>query len=434
MIQDLGEHVFDNAFRPETAGPDDWVLSYRGRTCLMAERDGVLSFPRVRDLGLDASGLTYLFRVDEERFFLPEGSVEAPEGFAYEKVFRLRFAGPRYRAYAAVAGLSLANWYEASRFCGRCGHATEVSPVSREKVCPSCGNVIYPRIQPAVICGVTWGDRILLTKYAGREYTHFALVAGFNEIGETLEETCHREVMEEVGLRICNLRYYKDQPWPFTDTLLVGFFAELDGGPDIELDHHELKLGTWVSRDELPDHLEDTSSLTNEMILRFQQGLPWEGQASGGMASAGQGDASGPEEAAGAPADEVPAAEGGVDADDGSLPPVTFDQGNLDLEPEGDAPAVTLRRESTGEAFPLSLPCVIGRGVRATCRIAGNDAISREHAELFRSEGHVLLRDLGSVNHSSLDGRRLDAYEQVEVHDGSRLTLADEDFSVGVEG
>lgn len=431
MIQDLGDHVFDNAYRPVKAGPDGWVLSYRGRTCLMAERGNGLVFPRVGELGLDPAGLTYLFRVDDEEFFLPARPVGAPEGFAYTKVFRLRFAEPRYRAYAAVAGLSLANWYAASRFCGRCGHATEPSPVSREKVCPSCGNVIYPRIQPAVICGVTWGDRILLTKYAAREYSHFALVAGFNEIGETLEETCHREVMEEVGLRIKNLRYYKDQPWPFTDTLLAGFYAELDGGPDIEVDHQELKLGTWVSREELPDHLEDTSSLTNEMIMHFRNG--WDGGGSQlGEVSAGPSPA-GVEAACPASDESAPGGGGGEDAG-GSLPRSSFELGNLELEPEEPEAAVSLVRQATGETLALSLPCVIGRGSHATCRILGNDAISREHAEVFRSEGSVLVRDLGSVNRTRLDGTPLEAGDEVELKDGATLRLADEDFLVRIGG
>lgn len=277
VIQDLGDHVFDNAYEAgRLAGRDDWVLSYRGRTCLLAERGGEISFPRAGELGLAGDGrLTYLFRVDDERFFLPPEALEPAGDFGYAPIRSLRFAAPRYRAFAGMTGLSLANWYEGSRFCGRCGHRTEPSPVSREKVCPACGNVIYPRIQPAVICGVTWGDRILLTKYAGREYTHFALVAGFNEVGETLEGTCHREVMEEVGVRIRNLRYYKDQPWPLTDTILAGFYAELDGDPELVVDHHELKLGEWVAREDIPERLRDTSSLTNDMIMHFRN--EWDG-------------------------------------------------------------------------------------------------------------------------------------------------------------
>lgn len=439
MIQDIGEHVFDNSFRQVRASADSWVLSYVDDTCLMAERASGLAFPSVGELGLDPSELTYLFRVDDEEFFLPAHPLEGAEGFSYEKVYRLRFAEPRYRAYAAVAGLSLSRWYAASSYCGRCGHATEVSPVSREKVCPACGNVIYPRIQPAVICGVTWGDRILLTKYAGREYTHFALVAGFNEIGETLEETCHREVMEEVGLKIRNLRFYKDQPWPFTDTLLVGFFAELDSAPDIEVDHAELKLGTWVRREELPDHLEDTSSLTNEMIMFFRNG--WDAWAQGGRGSSGLDDAAAQARAAG-DADAPGASADGANTDgsgegvagpvadpEGRLPHAAFGRGNLELAQPEPEPSYALRRLSTGELLELSLPCVVGRGAAATCHVVGNDAISREHAELFYRDGQVVLRDLGAVNGTFVNGDELPARGEAELASGDAVRLADEDFT-----
>lgn len=455
MIQDIGEHAFDNSFRQVRASADSWVLSYADDTCLMAERASGLVFPRVGELGLDPSELTYLFRVDDEEFFLPACPLEGAEGFSYEKVYRLRFAEPRYRAYAAVAGLSLSRWYAASSYCGRCGHRTEVSPVSREKVCPACGNVIYPRIQPAVICGVTWGDRILLTKYAGREYTHFALVAGFNEIGETLEETCHREVMEEVGLRIRNLRFYKDQPWPFTDTLLVGFFAELDSAPDIEVDHSELKLGTWARRDELPDHLDDTSSLTNEMIMVFRDGYEARVGAEGAASSGKDGAPGGPAAASSpvgtpdgrpgpagdtpltgatvamdaipaAPARERPA--GGADPE-GRLPHDAFGRGNLELAVPQPETRFSLRRASTGETLELSLPCVVGRGAGATCHVVGNDAISREHAEVFRREGSVLLRDLGAVNGTFVNGVELPARGEAELDAGDVVRLADEDFT-----
>ena len=120
--------------------------------------------------------------------------------------------------------------------------------------------------------GVTNGNRLLMSKYANRDFKRYALIAGFAEIGETLEETVQREVMEEVGLKVKNLRYYKSQPWAFTDTLLTGFFAELDGEEEITLDEEELAMAEWFEREEIPVH-ERSRSLTNEMILGFKHGL-----------------------------------------------------------------------------------------------------------------------------------------------------------------
>ena len=115
------------------------------------------------------------------------------------------------------------------------------------------------------------GDRLLLTKYAGRGFSRYALVAGFAEIGESIEDTVRREVMEEVGLRLGELRFYKSQPWVFTDTLLMGFYARLDGPDTVRLQEDELSLAQWFSRDALPgDH--SAISLTGEMIEVFRAG------------------------------------------------------------------------------------------------------------------------------------------------------------------
>lgn len=129
----------------------------------------------------------------------------------------------------------------------------------------------FPKICPAVIVGVTDGNRILMSKYAGRTYKNYALIAGFTEIGETVEQTVAREVMEEVGLKVKNIRYYKSQPWAFTDTLLMGFYCDLDGADTITLDENELALAQWFDREDIPEVL-STESLTNEMILRFKNG------------------------------------------------------------------------------------------------------------------------------------------------------------------
>lgn len=136
--------------------------------------------------------------------------------------------------------------------------------------CPECHQMEYPKISPAVIIAVMDGSRLLLSKYADREYKKYALLAGFAEVGETLEETVRREVMEEVGLKVKNIRYYKSQPWSFTDTLLAGFFAELDGAAEITLDRQELAVAEWFEREELPVKYEDCS-LTNEMIIAFKE-------------------------------------------------------------------------------------------------------------------------------------------------------------------
>jgi NAD+ diphosphatase len=162
-------------------------------------------------------------------------------------------------------------WYRNNRFCGRCGTATEHDGKERMMRCPKCGNMIFPKISPAVIIAATDGDRLLLSKYAGRNFTRFALIAGYTEIGETLEQTVRREVMEEVGLRVKNIRYYKSQPWGVDGNVLMGFYCDLDGDDTIHIDENELAMAEFYDRHNLPAQ-DDGISLTREMIRVFQEG------------------------------------------------------------------------------------------------------------------------------------------------------------------
>ena len=135
--------------------------------------------------------------------------------------------------------------------------------------CPVCKSMEYPKLSPAVIIALTHKNRLLLSKYAGRTFKKYALLAGFVEIGETLEDTVKREVMEEVGLPVTNIRYYKSQPWSFSGTVLMGFFCDLEGDDEqITLDEHELSLAQWFDREDIPVS-PARDSLTNEMIMTF---------------------------------------------------------------------------------------------------------------------------------------------------------------------
>lgn len=289
MIQEIGpEHVFDNHFEPHLPAEGDYVLHYTAAGCLTrvthvggADADAgdsgeEIELPRLGDYPRCPDHMTYLFSLGPQRFFIAlDDSVTVPAGFAYESVNWLRRAEPQHLLFAAATGSQLDRWYRQNRFCGRCGHPTKLAPRSREIVCPECASIVYPKICPGVICAVTCCDgqdeRIVLTRYNGRTTALWALVAGFTEIGEPLEDTVRREVMEEVGLRVKNLRFYKSQPWSFTDTLLVGFWCEVDGDSTIAVDRSELKEARWFSRSEIPlERTGDRASLTGEMIERFR--------------------------------------------------------------------------------------------------------------------------------------------------------------------
>ena len=172
---------------------------------------------------------------------------------------------PNALALVSITGMHLNGWYEKTVFCGACAHKLIHDTKERMMRCPSCGNMIFPRINPAVIVAVTHEDKVLVTRYKDREYKNLALIAGFNEIGESLEETVRREVMEEAGIKVKNIKYYKSQPWGFADNILVGYFCEADGNTDIVMDEEELSMAKWIKRSEIPINTE-SFSLTWEMI------------------------------------------------------------------------------------------------------------------------------------------------------------------------
>ena len=282
MLQDLAFGNLDNAFAHKTAQPQDVVVCVKqGGILLKRMADDTLVLPTWQQVQTWSGGwskwqekpVQYIFNMQDTDYYLWMGeSGECPEeGFAYEQVQTIRQLQSKEICFAAMTAWHLYTWYAASRWCGRCGAATVHDEKERMMRCPSCGNMIFPRINPAVIIAVTDGDRLLLSKYAGRAYTRYALLAGFTEIGETLEETVSREVMEEVGLKVKNIRYYKSQPWGVAGNILMGFYCDLDGDDSIHIDENELSMAQWFPRNEIPAK-DDGISLTREMIRVFQEG------------------------------------------------------------------------------------------------------------------------------------------------------------------
>lgn len=292
MIQEIAPHQYDNSYKKREPKETDYVLCYNGREVLTT--DGEITFPTVSEISKTVEDarekLVYLFSVDEKAYYLlnhkTSGKMEVVDdvnmslskerihipGYDWKVIEFFRSAKPKYQAFAAVTGWQLERWYDTRRFCGHCGTPMEADGKERMLRCPKCGLMEFPKICPAVIIGVTHGNKILMSKYAGRTYKNYALLAGFNEIGESIEETVSREVMEEVGLKVKNIRYYKSQPWSFSDTLLMGFFCDLDGEEEIALDREELAMAEWFEREEMPVKREDLS-LTNDMMMAFKEGV-----------------------------------------------------------------------------------------------------------------------------------------------------------------
>ena len=283
MLQDLSYGKLENEFHNLQPNPEDLLICFQNNQILLKrEEDNAIVLPTIAETeawagawkAWYAEGFRYVFRMQEKNYFLWLGDLEENQyaDFSFEPMRMLRYKGVSSDLlFATFTAWHLYIWYRNNRFCGSCGSKTRHDTAERMLRCPDCGNMIFPRISPAVIVGVTDGDRLLMSKYAGRDYTHYALIAGYTEIGETLEQTVAREVLEEVGLKVKNIRYYKSQPWGIDGNILMGFYCDLDGDDTIHLDDKELSLAEWHVRGALPAK-DDQVTLTREMIRVFDEG------------------------------------------------------------------------------------------------------------------------------------------------------------------
>jgi NAD+ diphosphatase len=166
----------------------------------------------------------------------------------------------------ALAGRAtqLLDWRKNHRYCGHCATPTTVKAGEFAMSCPACGLLVYPRISPAVMVLIGRGDELLLARSPHFKPGVFSALAGFVEAGETLEQCAVREVREEVGVEIANLRYFKSQPWPFPDSLMLAFFADYAGGV-ITPDPSEIEAADWFPRSALP-LLPDPVSIARQLI------------------------------------------------------------------------------------------------------------------------------------------------------------------------
>lgn len=238
--------------RPERA----WWLVFRGTDLLVSSVPPVVvpSGPDLQCLKLELRRTLYLGSLGGTACFCGEADAQAvpPPGWAWQSL-RVLF-GDLDEPLFALAGraLQLLAWDRTHEFCGACATRTCARTAERSRECPACGLVVYPRLAPAVMCLVRRGQRELLLARSPRFAAGmYSALAGFVEPGETLEQCVDREVQEEVGLRVKNLRYFASQPWPFPHSLMIAFFAEHAGG-EIAIDQKEIEDAHWFDISGLP--------------------------------------------------------------------------------------------------------------------------------------------------------------------------------------
>lgn len=279
MIQDIFPYHLDNTFHNVAPVSSDCFFSFCGEKVLLRIRkDGGYALPTFQDLPCSIREVknwtVYLFSIDGRQIYLvqkQDAVVLKEKCLYYVSVQNLSSIFPEWAYFAGITALHLGRWYERNIYCGKCGNVMEKAGKQRALVCRKCGNTVYPAIAPVVMVAVTDEDKLLMTKYADRPLSQWVLISGFVEIGETLEEAAKREVFEETGIRIKDLQYFGSQPWGFSNSIIVGYTAELDGSDEIHLDTRELAMAAWHSRTDLPKELTDVS-ITYEMIESMRIG------------------------------------------------------------------------------------------------------------------------------------------------------------------
>jgi NAD+ diphosphatase len=181
-----------------------------------------------------------------------DANATAQPGYAFVPLRTLFGAWDESLLGIAARAVQIAEWARTHRFCGHCGSPMHLQAGERAFACPACGHTAYPRISPAMMVLVKKENAILLARHARSPTARFTALAGFLEAGETIEEAVHREVAEEVGLRVTNLRYFGSQSWPFPHSLMVAFTADYAGG-EIVIDEAEISEARWFGpADETP--------------------------------------------------------------------------------------------------------------------------------------------------------------------------------------
>lgn len=266
-----------NTFRasigsPEPAHQQGWWFVFSGYRLLVQRIEGKTTIPRAAPaeaLGIVSGAPIHIGTFQELPCYAAEmtAAPELPADLSFEEL-RSLFARIEAGLYeAALTGVHLVKWDQNCRFCSRCGQAMRWRTDVRAKECAACGRLDFPRVSPAMIVLIEKGDELLLARSPRFPGAFFSVLAGFIEPGESLESAVHREVMEETGIAVKNIRYFGSQPWPFPDSLMVGFTAEYESGA-ITIDHEEIAEAGWYRIDNLPE-LPGKLSIARQLIDWF---------------------------------------------------------------------------------------------------------------------------------------------------------------------
>jgi NAD+ diphosphatase len=248
---------FTSGFKPtENVDPSAFWFIFKDLNLLLNTQGDTLSIPETRDLGECRTHLVrqqFIGSLDDRQCFTADmgDGVPKKEGLEAKNLRSIFNTMDEEIIWAAGTANQLATWNRNHQYCGQCGASCENKQDERAKICPTCGLINYPRLSPAVIVAVLRENKILLARNSRFRLPFYSVLAGFVEPGETLEACVAREIQEEVGITVKNIRYFGSQPWPFPDSLMVGFVADYADG-EIKVDDAEITEADWFTPEDLP--------------------------------------------------------------------------------------------------------------------------------------------------------------------------------------
>jgi len=269
-------------FLPSHIEPDDadhgdaWYFVFQRGELIIKSVQGVPEPTTADDFrwfDMETSSKHFLGHYGDRPCYALSADGQLTEGFQTTALRGLLGRTSASLFYLAGRAQQVIEWHETHQFCGRCGIPMEDHPNDRAKQCPKCHLINYPRLSPSIIVLVTRGDEMLLARNIGWPNGMYSTLAGFVEAGESIEQTVHREVFEEVAIRVDNLEYFGSQSWPFPNSLMLGFHAEYAGG-EIVCQADEIADAKWFKPDNLPQTPPRTAIsgwLIEEFIRRRNQ-------------------------------------------------------------------------------------------------------------------------------------------------------------------
>jgi len=249
-----------------------WWFAFQRNKLLVRMESSRVSLPwlvNFEEVGLIPICQHYLGSLDGRHCFAVElaEEVETPPGMTLEGLRQVHGRLDEDLFWTAARAVQIVEWDRTHQFCGRCGVRMNARPTERAKECPRCGLLHFPRLAPAIIVLIERGKQLLLARSKRFATGMYSVLAGFVEPGESLEEAVEREIREEVGLNVRDIRYFGSQPWPFPHSLMIGFTAAYAGG-EISVDASEIEHAEWFTVDNLPP-LPGKISIARKLIDAF---------------------------------------------------------------------------------------------------------------------------------------------------------------------